>query len=159
MTTYHWYLILHLVGVFLLVGGAGISTATGVLAGRRNDPKLVEELLGLQIRTERVVTLPGAAIVLAFGLLLVNEVGFSYTAGWLIAAYVLFALTLALDFHGLVPFSRRVRKQAQELSDQGVTESDELRRAAGAPAGAVMGAVLDLVLLAFLYLMVVKPGA
>ena len=48
--------------------------------------------------------------------------------------------------------------QAQTLINNGTTESDELRRAAGAPIGIVMGALLDLSFLVFLYLMVAKPG-
>lgn len=59
----------------------------------------------------------------------------------------------------LLRHNRRVRAQAQALIDQGVAESDEFRRVAGAPAGVALGALMDLSFVAFLYLMVVKPGA
>jgi uncharacterized membrane protein len=159
VSTYELLLILHLLGVFGLIGAAGVSTAVGVKSGRTNDPRMIAMLLDLQHRTEWYVTLPAGALTVIAGTLLIDEAGYSFGDAWIQAAYTLFVLALGLDFLGLVRRNRKVRHQAQNLIDAGAFESVALRKAAGAPIGVAMGVVLDLAFVAFLYLMVVKPGA
>lgn len=158
MNSYNLLLFLHLLGVFGLIGAAGISTAVGIKSGFVNDPKLMVPLLDLQHRTEWFVTLPAGALTVVAGSLLIDEAGYSFSDTWIQVAYTLFVFALLLDFLGLVRRNRKVRSQAQTLIDVGATESQELRKAAGAPIGMIMGAVLDVTFIAFLYLMVVKPG-
>ena len=50
MTKFEAYLILHLVGAFLLVAAAGLSTAAGTKVGRVTDPRTTESLLALSAR-------------------------------------------------------------------------------------------------------------
>jgi uncharacterized membrane protein len=157
--TYELLLFIHLLGVFGLIGAAGVSTAVGVRAGLTTDPRVMATLLDLQHRTEWFVTLPAGAVTVVAATFLVDEAGYEYSDAWIQAAYTLFVLAVLLDFLVLLRRNRRVRAQAQALIDQGVAESDELRRVAGAPAGVALGALLDLSFVAFLYLMVVKPGA
>ncbi len=150
--------MLHLLGVFGLVGAAGVSTAVGVRVGRVNQPRLIASLLDLQHRTEWFVTLPAAVLTFLAGSLLVEEAGYEHDAAWVNVAYVLFLVVVALNFFVLLRRNRKVRAQAESLIDGGTMESDELRRAAGAPSVIVLGALLDLSFIGFLYLMVVKPG-
>jgi uncharacterized membrane protein len=159
MSTYELLLILHLLGVFGLIGAAGVSTAVGIKSGMTNEPRSVALLLDIQHRTEWFVTLPAGALTVIAGTLLIDEAGYSMSDAWIQAAYTLFVVALLLDFLGLVRRNRKVRHQAQTLIDAGAVESIELRKAAGAPIGILMGAVLDVIFVVFLYLMVVKPGA
>jgi hypothetical protein len=55
--------------------------------------------------------------------------------------------------------SARVNLHAKRLVAEGVENSDELGREAAAPVGMVFGAVQNVILLAFIYLMVVRPGS
>jgi uncharacterized membrane protein len=158
VSTYELLLYLHILGVFGLIAAAGISTAVGIRTGFVRDTRVIATLLDLQHRTEWFVTLPSGALTVIAGSLLVDEAGYEYSADWVETAYTLFIVVLALDFFGLLRRNRRLRAQAQTLIDHGVTESQDLRRAAGAPIGIVMGALLDISFLVFLYLMVAKPG-
>lgn len=158
METYQWYLFGHLLGAFLLVAAAGASTAVGVRTRRVTSPPVMAELLQLQYRVELFVTAPGAILAVAFGSLLVDETGWTFTQSWILSAYALLVLAAALDYAGLVPFNRGVHARARRLAADGVVESDELRAAAASPVPLVLGIALDLVLLSFLHLMIFKPG-
>lgn len=107
---------------------------------------------------EWFVTLPGAILVLVAGLLLVDPAGFSLADGWVTGAIVLLLLALVLDFGGLMPANRRIRRVAERMLADGTEVGDGARRAAAAPHTMAMGVALDLFLVVFLWLMVVKPG-
>jgi hypothetical protein len=55
--------------------------------------------------------------------------------------------------------SVRLNLHAKRLVAEGVERSDELGREAAAPVGMIFGAVQNVILLAFIFLMVVRPGA
>lgn len=158
MSTYEVLLFLHLLGVFGLVAAAGVSTAVGIRAGRTTEPTMIALLLDLQHRTEWFVTLPAGVLTVVAGSFLVNEAGYEYDAGWIESAYALFVIIVALDFLVLLRRNRNVRARAQSLIDAGTAHDDGLRHAAGAPLFIALGALLDLSFVAFLYLMVAKPG-
>ena len=60
-------LFLHIVGTFLLVAGAGASTALGVRMGLTTSTQAIAIMSGLQHRVETFVTILGAVVVLVFG--------------------------------------------------------------------------------------------
>lgn len=159
MSRYEVLLFLHLLGVFLLVGAAGISTAAGVATGRITRVRTSAFLLDLQHRVEWFVTLPAAVLVLFAGLLLVDVAGYSLSDGWISGAIVLLLLALVLDFGGLIPHNRRTRRVAERMLTEGVEVGEEVRDAAAAPLAMAMGVSLDLIFVIFLWLMVVKPGS
>jgi uncharacterized membrane protein len=159
MTRLQLLLYLHLLGVFFLIGAAGVSTATGVATGRLTRVRTAAFLLDLQHRVEWFVTLPAAIFVLMAGLALVDTAGYSLSDPWILAAVVLLLLTLVLDFGGLMPMNRRIRAVATQLLADGVEVSDDVRKVAGSPRAMGMGVALDLIFLVFLWLMVAKPGA
>ena len=68
-------LILHIVGVFLIVGGAAIATALGIKASKTQRTHTIAELSSLSIVAERYVITPGAVLALVFGTLLVHKSG------------------------------------------------------------------------------------
>ena len=152
-------LFLHIVGAFLLVAGAGASTALGVRMGMTTSTQAIAIMSGLQHRVETFVTIPGAVVVIVFGSWLVDEAGYNFADGWIVAAYVVFVLALGLGTGVLTPMVRRLHEHANELVGRGVAESEELRAEADSPRKKIMGMVLNLSFLVFLYLMVAKPGA
>ena len=159
MSTYETHLFLHLVSVALLIAGFAVSTATGIGMSRTADTKLIGTLATISSTAEYVVTIPGAIGAIAFGTWLVDETGFDLGETWLVTSYVLWAIAFTIGAFVLGPHGRRVVRQAAGLVANGVTESDELRAEAGKPMIAILGIVEVAVIVAFLWLMVAKPGA
>ncbi len=60
-------LIGHLVGVFLMIAAAGITTAAALKVGRLASPAAVLPWLDLQRTSELFLTTPGAVITFIFG--------------------------------------------------------------------------------------------
>jgi hypothetical protein len=50
---YKTLLVLHLVGVFLIVGGAGLATALGIKMSKTGNARVIAELSALSIVAER----------------------------------------------------------------------------------------------------------
>lgn len=152
-------LLLHFLGVFLIVAGAGTATVLGpVMARMRNT-----QALAALIRPGRIIpwlTHSGAFVVLITGSWLVTEEGrFDFEQGWLIASYVLWIAVTALSFLGLGPHQRKLERLAEEAAEAGDEENEDLIAAVNAPRGMIMGAVANLITVAILVLMVFKPGA
>lgn len=63
-------LALHILGVFMIVGGAAIATALGIRPARSRHTRTIAELSGISIFAERFVITPGATLALAAGTLL-----------------------------------------------------------------------------------------
>lgn len=159
MSLYEVLLFLHILGAFLMVAAAGLSTATGIVAARTTNPRTMTTLLDLQARAEWFGTTPGALVAVIFGSWLVDEGGFDYGDSWVTLAYVFWFVALAIDHGVLIPYNRRVRRRATDLIDKGIDHSDELRSEAASPIAAAVGLALDGSLIIFIYLMVAKPGA
>ena len=156
---YKTWLFLHIVGVFLIVGGAGVATAVGFKASRSVNVRTIAVLSGLSIVAERFVITPGAILALVAGSALVNEVGYGFGAGWIVASYILWVVAMGIGWGILGRHSVRLNRRAGQLAAEGVVDSEELGREAAAPVGMIFGAVQNLILIAFIFLMVVRPGA
>ena len=156
---YKTWLFLHIAGVFMIVGGAGIATAVGVKASKSVNTRTIAALSGLSIVAERYVITPGAILALVAGTALVHEVGYSFSAGWIVAAYVLWIVAMGIGWGILGRHSLRVNQHARRLVTQGVENSEELGQEAAATVGIVFGAIQNVILVAFIFLMVVRPGA
>jgi uncharacterized membrane protein len=156
---YKTWLFLHILGVFLIVGGAGIATALGIKASKNRRTHTLAELSSLSIIAERYVITPGAVLALVAGTFLVHEAGYTFDQFWIVGAYVLWITAITIGWAVLGRHSARVNRHARELAAAGVKESDDLAREAAAPVGMVFGMAQNVILLAFIYLMVVRPGA
>ena len=156
---YDTLLFLHILGVFLIVGGAAIATALGIKASKSRRTHTIADLSGLSIVAERYVITPGAVLALVAGTFLVHRTGHTFDEFWLIAAYVLWVAAISIGWLILGPHSSRVHKHATELVASGVDTSDDLQKEAAAPVGMIFGLVQNVILVAFIYLMVVRPGA
>jgi uncharacterized membrane protein len=159
MSTYEILLFLHLVSVALLIAGFGVSTATGIGMSRTGDTKLVGTLARISSSAEYLVTIPGAIGAIVFGTWLVHEAGFDFDEAWIVLAYVLWAMAITIGAFVLGPHGRKVARQAASLVADGVQESEELREETAKPAISVLGMLEVVFIVAFMWLMVAKPGA
>lgn len=156
---YKSLLFLHIVGVFLIVGGAAIATALGIRASKSVHTRTIAVLSRLSIIAERYVITPGAILALVAGSFLVHQVGYSFSQAWIGASYVLWVIAMSIGWGILGRHSVRLNRHATQLVADGVESSEELGREAAAPVGMIFGAVQNVILLAFIYLMVVRPGS
>lgn len=152
-------LVVHLLGVFLIVAGAGTATILGPVMTRVRNTQALAAL----IRPGRIVpwlTHTGSFVVLVTGSWMVTEGGrYDFDQAWLMAAYVLWVIVMAISLLGLGPHQRELERLAEEAIESGDDENEELIAAVNAPRGMIMGNVANLIMLAFLLLMVFKPGA
>ena len=156
MSTLEFYLYGHLLGVFLLLAAAGLSTGTGIAVPRTRHARTALTLLNLMRYSEIFVTSAGAILVVVFGSLLVDEADHSFGDAWISAAFALLVVVLVIDHGYLMPQNRKARQMAEALGDGEV--SVELVQHLSNPITVAAGVLLDISFLVFLYLMVVKPG-
>lgn len=157
MTTYEVYLFGHLVGVFLLLGAAGLSTGAGIALAQVTSARTVVTLTSMIRLSELIGTTAGTVLAVLFGLLLVDEAGYSMGDPWISAALTLVIVVLAIDHGFLMPRNKKAGKMAEALGDGPV--SKELSTHLNDPKTTAAGALLDISMLVFLWLMVAKPGA
>jgi uncharacterized membrane protein len=148
-------LFLHLLGVLLFVSGIVLAGVGFEAARRRASPAEVALLLGLT-RVGALLVAAGALIVLGFGLWLVHLEHFSYGAGWIDGALVLYVLALVLGgLGGQRP--KQARRLATELAARGEPASDQLRALLTDRPSLIANYTAALCVLGILALMVFKP--
>jgi hypothetical protein len=157
VSTYEWYLFLHLIGVFFLLAATGLTTGAAVAATRATAASTVVTLLNLQLRSERIVTSIGAVLVFLFGTLLVVEAGHSFAEPWISTAYTLFFIALAVDHGFYLRKVKAARDIAAGLGDGPVTL--ELRDRLDDYGVRLAGIGLILLWVVILWIMIVRPGA
>ena len=155
---YKTWLFLHILGVFLIVGGASVATALGIKMSKSRSARTIAEMSSLSIVAERYVITPGAVLALVAGTFLVHRSGHEFDEFWIVAAYILWLIAITIGLVILGRHSSRLNHHANELLAKGVDEDDALAKEAAAPVGPVFGAVQNVILVAFIYLMVVRPG-
>lgn len=152
VSTADWYLLLHLVGAFALVGGAAVATA-GLVAARSERPAGGASVLAVVARRGvRMLLAPGALIALVFGILLAEELGYSLGEGWISASFVLWiALMLAAEF--------MVARSAGRIEDAAAEDPASAAAVARAVPVAAGLLLVNLLALALIVLMVWRPGS
>jgi uncharacterized membrane protein len=155
---YKTLLFLHILGVFMIVGGASVATALGIKMSKSRHARAIADMSSVSIVAERYVITPGAILALVAGTFLVHRSGHQFDEFWIIAAYVLWIVAITIGWVILGRHSSSLNRHANELLAKGIEEDDGLQKAAAAPVGPVFGAVQNVILLAFIYLMVVRPG-
>jgi uncharacterized membrane protein len=156
VTTYDWLLFLHVSGGFFLLGGATAAAALNLFALRRERPSEVAVLLGLT-RVAVVFVYAGVLLTIVFGLWLVHEAGYSFGAGWIVAAIVLWVYGNAAGGLG-GRRSDETRQLAERLAAGGDAPAPELRARLRDPLTLVLEYSSGLAILAVLILMIWKPG-
>ena len=157
LDTVEIYLYGHLLGVFLMLAAAGISTASGITVARTTSANVALMLLKLMRFSEYVVTSAGTILVVVFGILLIGETDYSMSDAWISAAFTLLIVVLAIDHGYLMPQAKKGVRMAEALGDAPVSKelSDHLNK----PLTVGAGIVLDVSFLVLLWLMIVKPVA
>ena len=157
MSTYQWLLVFHVTGAFLLLGGGAIAAALNLSALGRERPSEIVLLFGL-IRIAVVAITAGTPLAFVYGLWLVNEAGYGYADGWVIAAIQLLIVANAMGGIG-GKRDEATAKLARELAASGDAPSEDLRARVRDPISLALSYGSGLVLIAVLALMVWKPGA
>ncbi len=150
-------LLFHLVGAFLLVAGTVVAGVAFEAARRRDEPHEIALLLGLT-RIGVLLVAPGALLVLAFGLWLVDLGHWGYGSGWVVAALVLFALMVVAGAAG-GGRPKRARKLAVRLRDAHEGSTPELHALLDDRAALAANYLAALLLVAIIVVMVFKPGS
>ena len=155
---YKTLLFLHILGVFMIVGGASVATALGIKMSKSRHTRAIADMSSVSIVAERYVITPGAILALVAGTFLVHRSGHQFDEFWIIAAYVLWIVALTIGWVILGRHSSSLNRHANELLAKGIGEDDALAKEAAAPVGPLFGALQNVILIAFIYLMVVRPG-
>lgn len=158
MDTREVLLILHLIGAFLLVAGAGAETALGMRAATSTSTRVIAAATEASRAITNFAIMPGSLIVIVFGTWLALHLDRDFSEVWLSAAYVLWigaaVLGLVLGRH-----AKRVHGSALVLIAAGVEDSETLRSEANETLPKLVGMLLNLFIIAFIYLMVAQPGS
>jgi uncharacterized membrane protein len=154
---YHWLLIFHVAGAFLVLGGAMVAGIFNVAALRRERPSDIVVLYRLTQIAARAITL-GMFVALAFGIWLVADLDFvKWSNAWVIIALILWVVASALGGVG----GRRedeTRRFAEQLAADGDTPSAELRARMRDPLTLALSWGSGLAVIAILAVMIWKPG-
>jgi uncharacterized membrane protein len=154
----NFWLFVHLTGLVLLAAGVGVANLSGFMMSKTDSPQLLAMWSKLNFRAEHVAILPGALLLIVAGSILVDREGFDYSATWVVSAYVLWVISVVLGGVVLGRHTHRIHRAASEEVKQGLTVSTEAVKLARSPVGPVVGNLLNLIVLVFLYLMIVKPS-
>jgi uncharacterized membrane protein len=155
---YHWLLIFHVAGAFLVLGGAMLAGIFNVAAMRRERPSEIVALYRLTQIAVRSITL-GMFVALAFGIWLVADLDFvKWSDAWVIVALILWVVASALGGAG----GRReeqTRRFAEQLAGEGDEASTELRARMRDPITLSLSWGSGLAVIAILAVMIWKPGS
>ena len=147
------YLILKWLHVLLAIAAIGANITYGVWSSRaaRNSEVLPFTLRGVKILDDRIAN-PAYGLLLVTGVALVFVGGWSFTTPWILISLALYVIAVLLGLFGYTP---TLHRQIQ-LAESGSLNSPEY--AAVAQRGTILGIILAVVVVAIVFLMVVKPG-
>jgi uncharacterized membrane protein len=155
---YHWLLVFHMAGAFLVVGGATFGGILNVLAMRQERPSHVVVLYRMVRIAVSSISI-GMVVTLVFGLWLIGDLDFvSWGDAWVIVALILWVVANALGGAG----GRRekaTRRLAEQLATSGDAPSAELRARMRDPVTLALSWGSGLVVIGILALMIWKPGS
>jgi uncharacterized membrane protein len=152
ITTYQWFLAVHIVAAVVWVGGALAVQLFALRATRSNDGVRVAtfakdaEWIGMR------VFMPSALILLVFGFLLMSEGNWDYDL-WIVFALAVFAASFLTGAGFLGPESGRIASVIEREGAESAEAQSRLRRI-------FLISRIELVLLILVVLdMALKPGS
>jgi uncharacterized membrane protein len=155
---YQWLLALHMIGAFMVLGGAVMAGIFNFAALRRERPSEVVVLFRFA-RVAVISVMTGMTVALAFGLWLVADLDFvGWGDAWVIVALVLWFVANALGGAG-GGRDKRTRGLAERLAAGGDQPSPELRARLRDPLTLALSWGSGAVVIVILALMIWKPGA
>ena len=157
MSHYHIVLFIHLLGVFFLLAGAGIANATGIAMTRTTKVSSIRTLAKINYVAGTYVIAPAALVLLLAGLDLVHTQGYKFSSLWIVLSLILWVVAMSIGKLILGRHAKSVLGMATEFEAQGVSEQAELTALATKNTGEVFGTINNLIIVAFLVLMVWRP--
>jgi uncharacterized membrane protein len=151
MTSYELWLFLHITAAMVWIGGAITAHVFGVLAKRSGDPSQSAALGRSLGFVGMYVFLPSAIVVVLTGGLLVEDGNWDWGEPFVVFGLVGWALVVAVAFGYVV---REMGKAGARMAAEGPTP--ELAARVGRLV--LIARVLIVVLVAIVFVMVVKPG-
>ena len=148
-------LFLHIASVLWFIGGHGVAIAVGHLLPKERRLERIEAYLDLSRRVNMVTTGPGALLILATGVSLV-EVGNWWGPAWPWLSLGLLILIAALAIGLVAPHYRRLRALVEREGRAGEA-SPEVRALLARRTPAYVGYGAFLAVLLILAMMVYKP--
>lgn len=152
VTTYQWYLAVHILAATVWVGGALMVQLFAIRAQRSHDSKRLAdvtadiEFIGMRL------FIPASLVLVVFGFLLINEAGYDYKL-WVVLAIAVWAASFLTGALFLGPEAGRIAK----LTDEHGFESPEVQRRM---ARVFLISRVELVLLMLIVIdMTIKPGS
>lgn len=148
------YLILKWLHILLAIAaiGTNLTYSVWLIRASKRPEVLPFTLRGVKILDDWIAN-PSYALLLVTGIGLVLIGAWPLTTTWILISLVLYVLAVVL---GLVGYTPTLRRQIK-LVDGGKYESQEY--AALDRRGRILGIVLAVLVVAIVFLMVVKPGA
>jgi uncharacterized membrane protein len=154
--TYDWLLFLHVLGAFLVLGGAVLAGVFNFAALRRERPSEIAMLFKLARVGVASIGI-GMVLTLVLGLWLVHHVGYGWGQTWIVLALVLWVLANALGGIG-GSREKKTRELAERLAAEGDAPSAELTPRLRDPVWLALSWGSGIVILVILALMIWKPG-
>ena len=147
------FLILKWLHVLSAITAVGANITYGIWLGRasREPSALPFTLRGVKILDDRVAN-PAYGALLVTGLLMAFVAPLPLTTPWLLTSLVLYVIILLL---GLFVYTPVFRRQIQLLDSEGFQSPGYQ---AASSRGTVLGIVLTVLVVAIVFLMVVKPS-
>ncbi len=148
------FIFLHVLTMFVAVAMSYGPAILIVAATRGNDIVALRGVLAAAARLDKIIG-PTFILGLVLGLIAVFVDNFDPLAGWLIIAYVLFAVAATFPAVFTGPWLKKVAAAAATSPDD--RQSDELRELLTSPRNRLLLALDSLVVVALIADMVLKP--
>lgn len=160
LTTYNAALFLHITAV---VVGFGATFAEAIMfpVAMKLGPRNLPYVHRLQLAINKYMATPALVIVLATGLFQVSDGNWDFGAAWISASMTIVIVIGGLMGAYFIPADRRlgamIEKEIAAAGPGEVTPSEQYMR--GARREGMVGMLTGVLLVAAIFLMVVKPGA
>jgi uncharacterized membrane protein len=147
------YLLLKWLHVLAAITALGSNITYGFWLTRatRDPPVLPFTLRGVKLIDDRIAN-PAYGVLLITGFAMVGVGQLSIRTPWLLSALILYVVMVGLAAVGYTP---TLKRQIQALDRGGVTSAEYRTLAV---RGRLLGALLGVVVMAIVFLMVVKPN-
>jgi uncharacterized membrane protein len=154
-----WILALHVLSAFAYVAGIILFWVL-IVAVRRVDTPEATIRMGPAVRVGNVAVGIGAVGTLVLGIWLALSVGgYNLWDGWIIAAFVLWAIAAGLGQRTGVEYTRGVKKAIELQTAEQAGPNTELLALNRTQNGLVLHTLVSIAVLLLLIDMIWKPGA
>ncbi len=149
-------LVLHIGSAILLAGNLITAAFWKIRADRSGNLEAIAMTSRAVLLADYAFTLPGLAMLLFSGIIMVGITGWSrFQETWLALSLVLLILTALIWLLRLLPLELRMRRMSQEAVNSGALDPGYAR---ASRQWAIMGGIATTIVIFILFLMVIRPG-